>query len=242
MRKTILSVFLILTLAFAWIPSFAASTPASLTAVNTYTDIKGHWAEKAIVSYAEQAIFADSTGKFLPSKSITRSEFVLMLHKALGISIQYFKAIDIKEYFSDVNNGDRYAYALYDLATLGIIDYRGTFRPNETLPRDEMVHIIINALKNKLGGTLPVNTKMPIILRDDAQISAAFKSDVYRALLLNLIYGRGNNQFDPKTRTTRAESAVMMERLVAAVKRLTPKVGVAASAVPGQIGLLMKYE
>lgn len=62
-------------------------------------------------------------------------------HKALGISIQYFAATDIKQYFSDVNNGDVYSTALYDLATTGIIDYRGTFRPNAALPRDEMVHV-----------------------------------------------------------------------------------------------------
>ncbi len=220
MKKTILSLILILTLVFAFIPSYAQTTPASVAMPNAYTDIKDYWAEKAIVSYADQSVFADKDGKFNPAQSITRAEFVLMLHKALGISIQYFKAVDIKEYFSDVENGSLYAYPLYDLATIGIIDYRGTFRPNDTLPRDEMVHIIINALKSELGGTLPVNNKMPIIFRDDRQIADAFKNDVYRGLLLSLVYGRGNTIFDPKTATTRAEAAVMMLRLVDAVKVL----------------------
>jgi hypothetical protein len=220
MKKTIIALILVSVLAFSWLPSFASSTPPGLTASNKYTDIKGHWAENAIMTYADQAVFSDKDGKFLPSKPVTRSEFVLMLHRALGISIQYFVAVDIKDYYSDVNNGDIYSYALYDLATMGIIDYRGTFRPNEILPRDEMVHIIMNALKNELGGNLPVNNMMPIMFKDDSQITEAFKSDVYRALLLQLVNGRGNAVFDPLTGTTRAEAAIMMERLVKSINLL----------------------
>ena len=247
MRKTILSFILILALTFTWIPGYAsnvsvsgiATPPASETLPVSYMDIMGHWAENAIKLYADQTVFADKDGRFLPSKHITRSEFVMMLHKALGINIQYLVAINIKDYYSDVKNGDSYTYALYDLATMGIIDYRGTFRPNETLPRDEMVHIIMNALKNKLGGNLPVNNKMPIQFKDDGKIAQPYKSDVYRALLLSLVYGRGDNVFDPKTGTTRAESAMMMARLVKEIQILTAKVDIEVSTVATASDLTM---
>lgn len=224
---------------FACVPSFATVVVPAASPAASYTDIAGHWARSAIIAYADPAVFSDSAGKFLPAKAITRAEFVLMLHKALGISIQYFRATDIKDYFTDVSNGDRYASALYDLATMNIIDYRGAFRPNAILPRDEMVHIVMNALKNQLGGTLPVNQFLPKQFSDDLKISEAFKSDVYRALLLSLINGRGNNIFDPKTGCTRAEAAVMMERLAGAVKRLAAGVDVTVSAVPGATGITM---
>lgn len=220
MKYKIISVILAITLVFGLIPSYATTTAASIGVANRYTDIKGNWAEQAIAAYADNSVFANKDGEFFPSRPISRSEFVLMLHKALGISIQYFAATDIKQYFSDVNNGDAYSTALYDLATTGIIDYRGTFRPNATLPRDEMVHVILNALKYELGGNLPVNNKMPIQFRDDGKISESYKSDVYRALLLNLVYGRGNGIFDPVTATSRAEASVMMARLVETAKAL----------------------
>ena len=220
MKFKIISAVLVLTLVFGFIPSYASTTAASIGSANKYADIKGNWAEQAIAAYADYSVFADRDGKFFPSKPITRSEFVLMLHKSLGISIQYLVATDIKQYFSDVSNGEVYSSALYDLATTGIIDYRGTFRPNNALPRDEMVHIILNALKYELGGNLPVNNKMPIQFRDDGKIAETYKSDVYRALLLNLVYGRGNGIFDPVTATSRAEAAVMMSRLVETAKAL----------------------
>lgn len=220
MKYKIISVILVLILVFGLIPSYASTTAASISAAGKYTDILGNWAEQAIAAYADYSVFADKDGEFFPSKPISRSEFVLMLHKALGISIQYLVATDIKQYFSDVNNGDAYSTALYDLANTGIIDYRGTFKPNQALPRDEMVHIILNALKYELGGNLPVNNKMAIQFRDDGKISELYKSDVYRALLLNLVHGRGNGIFDPVKATSRAEAAVMMSRLVEVSKAL----------------------
>lgn len=220
MKYKAIAVILVLTLVFAWSPGFASTRASSTSVSNKYTDIKGNWAEQAIASYAEFAVFTDGDGRFSPSKPIARSEFVLMLHKSLGISIQYLVATDIKKFFTDMNNGDPSATALYDLANTGIIDYRGTFRPDETLPRDEMAHVIMNALKYELGGNLPVNNKMPVMFRDDAKIAETYKGDVYRALLLSLVRGRGNGIYDPVTATSRAEAAVMMSRLLDAVKIL----------------------
>jgi hypothetical protein len=222
MKSKMIAIVLVLSLSFAWIPSFASTTASGVSAQKGYTDIKGNWAEQAIASYADFSVFADADGRFFPAKPITRSEFVLMMHKSLGISIQYLVATDIKQFYSDVANGDPYATALYDLANTGIIDYRGTFRPNESLPRDEMVHFIMNALKYELGGNLPVNNRMPILFSDDSKITEAYKSDVYRALLLGLVHGRGNGVFDPVNGTSRAEAAAMASRLVDAVKTLKP--------------------
>ncbi len=230
MKKYPVIIALILTLALTGFPGYAAETNPTSGSTDKYTDIAGHWAEKAINTYAEPAIFAGHDGRFLPQQPITRSEFVLMLHKALGISIQYFKATDIGEYFTDVSNGDLYASNLYDLATMNIIDYRGAFRPNEDLPREEMVHFILNALANRLEGKLPANNILSKRFSDDGQISEQYKSDIYAAFSMTLINGRGGNMFFPKAACTRAEAAMMMQRLVDAINRLSGNVDIQVSA------------
>ena len=231
MKKGII-IILALVMAFMGIPVFAMEQESASWGMNKYADISGHWAERAIGIYGEQEIFADSEGRFLPQKPITRSEFVWMLHKALGVNIQYFMAPDIGEYFSDVSNDAPYATNLYDLATLNIIDDRGVFGPGESLPREEMVHLIMNALENRLGGSLPDNQIIPEVFKDGGQISADYKLDVNFALTLSLINGRGNGMFEPKAACTRAEAAVMMLRLMDAANRISGEVDVLVTAVP----------
>jgi len=65
----------------------------------------------------------------LPDREIKRSEFIVALHKAAEIKINYFKVPDINEFFDDVKNEDWYASTLYDLASLNIVDDREKFRP-----------------------------------------------------------------------------------------------------------------
>lgn len=231
MKKYPVILSLILMLTLTGIPAYASEIGPATDNIYKYSDISGHWAEKAINSYADPAVFADKDGKFLPQEPITRSEFVLMLHKALGISIQYFKAIDIGEYYTDVSNDDVYASKLYDLATMNIIDYRGAFRPKEILPREEMVHFIMNALENRLEGNLIGYQVLPERFCDEGQISDQYKSDVYAAFSMSLINGRGSNMFFPEAGCTRAEAATMVQRLIDAVNRLSGNVDVKASAV-----------
>lgn len=232
MKKGMIIITLALILALTGIPVYAVETEVTSGSMNKYTDISGHWAEKAISAYAEQAVFADTEGKFLPQQPITRSEFVWMLHKALGVNMQYFQATDIGEYFTDVSNNDTYASKLYDLATMNIIDDRGVFGPKEILPREEMVHFIINALENSLGGNMPDHQITTERFSDDGQISEVYKDDVYTAVSLSLINGRGNSMFAPKVACTRAEAAIMMQRLTDAANRFSENVDVMVTAVP----------
>jgi len=63
----------------------------STAAAAVFSDISGHWAKDTI---------------FLPDREIKRSEFIVALHKAAEIKINYFKVPDINEFFDDVKNED----------------------------------------------------------------------------------------------------------------------------------------
>lgn len=196
-----------------------ANTLGLVFAEERFTDIAGHWAEDAINKIVDKEPFAGTDGNFLPNQAITRSEFVLMLHKALGIKIEYFKAIDITEYFDDVKNEDSFAAPLYDLVTTNIIDSKEHFYPNNTLSREEMVHYIMNAYKYKMGEKYKMIKLAAKPFADGQEINVIFSSEVARAEYMGIIKRPANNKFYPKNNSTRAEAATVMDRLLTQLEK-----------------------
>ena len=165
-------------------------------------------------------------------------DFARLLHKALNIKVAYFAAPDIGEYYSDVKNSDPGASQLYDLVTLGIIDFKDTFVPDSRLLREDMIHILINALNYKTEGEYPLSTVSPAPFADEGEISAVREEDVKKAVLLGLIKGSDNNMLLPKANATRAESVTVADRLVSLIAALSRKVEVSATYNDGKDGSL----
>ncbi len=219
-----------LLLAVAPMTSLPVSAAAKADTGSAYSDISGKWFTDAVTKYGYTDIFSDGSSKFNPNQKITRIEFVQLLHKALGISINYFAAPDVSRDFDDMKNTDVGANALIDLATTGIIECGGSFNPDKQLERDLMIHWIINALNYKTGGNYAIIKIMPAPFDDDAEITAAYKNDVITSVILKLIYGRGNNMLFPRDGATRAEACTVVSRLIPLLDSLQSTVDVTASA------------
>lgn len=235
MKKIIITLFLAFSIALFSIPAFAAQDSDI-----KYSDISGHWAKTAILEYGYTDIFALKDGKFNPSRQITRGEFVRMLHKALDIKIKYIKAPDITELFNDVKNDELGSTDLYDLVSAGIIDRKGSFKLSSTLPRDEMVHYTINALKDATGGNYAVIKMMPAPFNDDDKITVAYKNDLIEAVLLKIVYGSGNNMFYPQAAASRAEAVTFIQRLMVTIDKFKVKAEIKPSFEVNSSGLIMK--
>lgn len=133
---------------------------------------------------------------------MTKSEFVVTLHNALDIHVAYFVAPDITDYYDDVKQDASYSLKLIDLTVLGVIDDKGSFKPNNILTREEMAHYIINAYKYKTGYT-PTDINIGTLsFRDENKISPEYYSDVVLAVNYGLISGYFNNALLPKYRAT----------------------------------------
>lgn len=204
--------------------------PVTAAAKTPYTDIDGAWYTQDVRSYGDPAIFDDGSGKFRPDARITRIEFVRLLRSALDISINYITAPNIADSFDDMKNSDAGASELSDLVTAGIVEKGGSFRPNQTLDRELMIHWVIEALDYKTGGNYAVIKMMPEPFDDNDQISIAYVNDIITARLLKLINGRGGNRLFPKEGATRAEAVTVVSRLAALVDSLISRVDVTASA------------
>jgi len=232
MKKTISGVILAGVILLSSTFSFAqAATQIEATATVKYTDISGHWAETAVAKLTEKGAIPFGQEKFIPGKTITRSEFVVMLHKALDIQIAYFKAPDIKDYFDDVKQDATYASALIDLVTTGIIDSKGSFKPEETLSREEMVHYIMNAYKYKMGDRFAYIKIKGGFFTDHNDITPIYSGDVDYAAYSKLIVGCGKNLFHPKANATRAEAAAVISKLVDLMATQKSDVNIKADAI-----------
>ncbi len=124
-------------------------SPVSTTTVsfgNTrFTDLSDYsWARLAIERLAEQGIISGMGGsRFAPEQTLTRAQFATMMVLALGDKPANEGTVP----FNDVKAGDWHFGYVKKAATLGLIHgyTDGTFRPDATLSREEMITIVVKA-------------------------------------------------------------------------------------------------
>ncbi|WP_339157331.1 S-layer homology domain-containing protein [Paenibacillus sp. FSL W8-0186] len=176
----------------------------------TFADVgESHWASQAIKKMAAKHIIAgiDDT-RFDPQGSVTRAEFAAMLTRALGLT-----AADTLT-FTDVSPDAWYAEAVAKASSAGIVHGRdsNTFAPNAVITREEMAVMIVRAYKYLHGEE--TTTSYLESFSDNGQIEPWAKEAVGAAQAWDLIRGRGNNQFAPKAPMTRAESVLVVSKIL----------------------------
>ena len=177
--------------------------------VTAFIDISDMpWAIEAIADLAGKGVVSGmGDGNFKPNDAVTREQFVKMIVNAFEI-----KDRDKEIAFSDVNVGDWY----YDVVKIaygnGIIRGQGDiFGVGEKLTREDLAVIVYNTL-NILGISRETEVKPEFI--DSAEISDYAKESVDYLKNIGVLNGGGNNDFNPKNTTTRAEAAVVIYSLV----------------------------
>ncbi|GGG65272.1 carboxypeptidase regulatory-like domain-containing protein [Paenibacillus radicis (ex Gao et al. 2016)] len=174
----------------------AADTTVSFSDVNANS-----WSASAIELAAKIGFVSGyEDGTFQADASVTRAEFASMLVKALGISSTGDAS------FEDTQ-GHWAASAINTLKANGIIGgYKdGSFKPNNEITRAEMVAILSKVLKL---GEATGDSKFKDVTGSwaEAQINQLAEAGI--------ISGKSENKFDPNATATRAESVVMILRLL----------------------------
>lgn len=208
----------------------AAVMDENATAVS-FSDISGHWSEDAVEELLKKNAIPFKGESFMPEESIKRSEFAVILHDALGVQICYFAKPEIRDYFNDIDENAPYASDVIDLATVGIFEDTDNFKPDETLTREELVHYIMNAYKYRMGDNYALIKIRPADFSDIDMVTLEYSVDVALAEHYGLVYGTGNNAFQPKKAATRAEAAAVTSRLIALLDNVNAQVTVEPKAV-----------
>lgn len=182
--------------------------PEEPTKPNTQlADIKGHWAEKQIIEGVEKNMingYLDNT--FRPDNQINRAEFTILLANALGLTGDG----ENLNFTDNSKIGPSARAAIKRALKAGLVHgfEDGTFRPMQKITRMEMAAMIARAMK--LEGDAKANTGFS----DDGSIPAWARGAIAAMKETGVISGRGNNKFEPTVNATRAETVVMLLRMM----------------------------
>ena len=172
---------------------------------NKFTDIDNHWAKKAILDFANKSYingYSDNT--FRPNDDITRAEFVKVVNKVFGLTLNG----EIEELkFEDVNPEGWYYTDLCIGVQAGYINgySDNTFRPNGKITRQEAAAIVTSIAKLSGDGILE--------FVDNDEIAPWAKSSVDALNDNKIMGGYEDNTFRPKKSITRAEAVSTLDRV-----------------------------
>lgn len=164
------------------------------------------WAVKEISYLASKGIITGVGGnRFEPAREITRAEFTALLVKMMGLD----PASEYQGQFKDVGKEDWYAGYIQAAVEAGIITglSENRFGPSDKLTREQAA-----VMTAKLSGEKkPVRT---MTFKDEDQISPWAINPVLQTANSGIFNGFPDGTFRPKGYVTRAQSGVIIYRLM----------------------------
>ena len=201
---------------YAIINSLTNSVYALINNPESFDDVNANWAKDAIYDMASRMILTGYTdGTFNPDANITRAEFAAIVVRALGLE----EGMGTNA-FSDISDTAWYCGYIETAAAYQIITgYEDrTFRPNDKITREQaMVMVaramVITGLDAALSGTDA--EKILSNFTDAFETSNYAKTAAAVCINTGVINGRNSGtQLSPKNFVSRAEVAVMIQRLL----------------------------
>lgn len=200
--------------AYAVINSLTNSTYSVVFSPKTFPDVESHWSKRDVNDMASRLIVQGVTDQsYQPDKAITRAEFVSIIVRALGL-----KPDAGAEAPKDIQVSDWFASTVKTAVSYGLISgYEdGTFRPHQTITRQEAAVIVAHALtivNLNVGISAEEATQHLSSFKDGASVAAWAKKDMAAAVEHRILQGN-NGKISPNDNVSRAQTAAMMRRLL----------------------------
>ncbi|WP_434752899.1 S-layer homology domain-containing protein [Paenibacillus amylolyticus] len=199
----------------AQINSLTNSTYAVVWHPLEFSDVVHHWGKNAVNDMGSRMIVEGfSNGTFNPDQAVTRAEFATMVIRGLGLRVESRDTA-----FSDVQSGHWYSGTIHTAHAYGLINGfdDGTFRPDDTITREQAMVILekamqITGLRVKLNNESPESTLQGF--GDVTAVSPWARSGAVDSVKAGLVQGRSQSLLVPKGKMTRAEVATMLQRLL----------------------------
>lgn len=181
----------------------------------TFKDVAAsHWAAEVIKDMAARHVLGGfPDGSFAPDKQVTRAEFASMLARILDLPAGQGVT------FTDIGENAWYGKEIAAAVEAGIVQGSGDgkFHPNQSVTREEMAVMLVNAYA-AAGGRM-LDHPSDAVFKDQGQISKWAQEAINKAVGAGLLQGSGGN-FNPAQGTTRAESARALANLLAKIEKL----------------------
>ncbi|SDJ91991.1 S-layer homology domain-containing protein [Paenibacillus typhae] len=189
----------------------------------TFADVANHWAKDAVNDMGSRMVINGvNETAFNPNADITRAEFAAIIVRGLGLKLGEGKTA-----FADVATDAWYAGAVETASEYGLITgfEDGSFRPNDAITREQAMNIIAKAMKltglAERTGTADTSSTLAGF-QDAGTIGSWAKDGLALAVKAGLISGRNNNKLEAKSNVTRAEVAVLIQRLLQKSELINP--------------------
>ncbi|WP_174818617.1 InlB B-repeat-containing protein, partial [Paenibacillus kobensis] len=179
----------------------------------TFADLQGYWAKSDVELLANRMIVNGMTANtFAPNSNITRAEFAALLVRALGL-----QETAPEQPYADVQASDWFYGAIGAAQKAGLINGTGsnTFQPGASITREQMVLMVVRAMQIGSGDqAAAVDLSILGSFADRSSIASWAQEAAAQALDAGIIQGMTATSFAPQATATRAQSAVMLKRLL----------------------------
>ena len=167
-------------------------------------DAKGHWAENSFANMMALGVMQGTDIGMEPDRMINKAEFLAMLMRVLGV-----KTTEYAGGYSDVSADKWYADIVSTAAAGGWIapENGSLLAPETNLTRAKMCNILVKAMSIETQGATSQFNDL-YYLNNDAQ------NNINAVTALGLLEGYPDGSFRPNNICTRAEMAVIFERLM----------------------------
>lgn len=159
--------------------------------------------------YENGVFYGVSDSLFMPDATMSRSMMATILYATAG------RPATGSAGYSDVGAGEWYSDAVNWVGTRGIDDSVGTFRPEEPILREEAAKMVYNYCTDQ-GVFLPQTTSLRP--NDLDSVSANAQTAVTTLFSQGVFSGKLDNNFEPKSSLTRAETAAMMKTFLQTIR------------------------
>ncbi len=193
MKKQFLSIAIIVSMIFTGCTTVFASE---------LKDMKGHWAQSSIQSWADQGLISGyNDGTFKPNGSIVRSEFIALINRSFGFT----EVKDVE--FTDVKKTNWFYADLAKAVAAGYVKdiTDGTFQPSQKVTRQEAASIL-----TKLLSLAPSHSADQ--WADVTKLSDAAKGSIGAVVDAKLMHQNAKGKFRPDDNLSRAEAIVVLTR------------------------------
>ncbi len=200
---------------YAKINSLTNSTYSVIYNPVTFTDAANHWAKAAINDMGSRMVVTGmGDGSYQPDRSITRAEFAAIAVRAMGL-----RQGTTESAFGDVSASDWFNGYVDKATEYGLITgYDSTsYGPNDTITREQAMAIIARAMKITGLSVSLTDSEVSSLLAnytDGASVSSYARAGAAACLKAGIVTGSSTTTLSPKSYVTRAEVAVMVQRLL----------------------------
>ncbi|MDD3394258.1 MAG: S-layer homology domain-containing protein, partial [Anaerotignum sp.] len=200
---------------YAVINSLTNSTYALIWNPIEFKDAEGHWAKNAINNMGSRTVVSGvGNNNYEPNRNVTRAEFAAIMVRALGLDTGLGKSS-----FNDVRSTDWYYGYTQTAVGYGIVSgySNGAFGSNDSITREQAMAMIARAMKTtdlQVSLSDSETNKLLGVYSDGSLASSYARESIAACLKAGVVFGREDNTIAPKDYITRAEVAVMVERLL----------------------------